>query len=289
MNSRQIECVLEVAKTMNFNRAAENLYISQPTLSHHVKTLEEELRFKIFERAGKSISLTEVGKRFCLGLTEINHDMQRLIEQCQNFGNKYQASIRISVFTRTALLKLPEAIQIFKKKYPSVFIEPVFDATPARLDHFLDHQSDIIFIHDEEAQNIRKVINYPIYDSQIKLVTSKDDPLAKKEVVTAENFKDRTLLVGGGSGPTLRALQKDLMKKYDFDTLNSPNHSTTLTQVAAGVAVCLSPDLYEDYDPTIAWTQFEPHTSIPCYLIIHENANGEVRSFVKILRDLYRK
>lgn len=53
MNSKQIECALELALTLNFGQAAENLYITQPTLSYHIKTLEDEIGFQLFERSGK--------------------------------------------------------------------------------------------------------------------------------------------------------------------------------------------------------------------------------------------
>ena len=87
MNQQEINCTLEAAKTLNFNRAAENLYLSQPTLSYHIKNLETELGFQIFNRNGRSISLTDAGKQFCQGLREIDADLKRLIEQCQNFSN----------------------------------------------------------------------------------------------------------------------------------------------------------------------------------------------------------
>lgn len=61
MNSRQINSALELARTLNFNQAAENLFISQPTLSYHIKTLEEEVGIKLFERSGKGAVLTPGG------------------------------------------------------------------------------------------------------------------------------------------------------------------------------------------------------------------------------------
>lgn len=58
MNSRQIDCVLELAKVLNFNRAAENLFLSQPTLTYHIRSIEEEIGFEIFQRSGRGAVLT---------------------------------------------------------------------------------------------------------------------------------------------------------------------------------------------------------------------------------------
>lgn len=288
MNSRQVECILEVAKTQNFNRAAENLFISQPTLSHHIKVVEEELGFKIFDRSQKSVQLTNVGKTFCQGLETINDDLQTLIEQCQNFGQKYQRTIKISIFNRLALLKLPKAIEIFKSKYPKVFIDPIFDSSTNRFGQFLAGQTDILFIRDEDAKNVKQIKTYPLYDSRIKLVVASDDTLSNKRLVKAQDLANKTLLVGGGSSTSLKKLQKNLVKDYKLATINSHDHNTTLTQVASKTAICLSPDLYEDNNPEIKWLDFEPKINIPCYLATSNNASKEVIDFVKILQNLYQ-
>ena len=58
MNTKQIDYILELAQTQNFNRAAENLYISQSTLTYQIKEVEKELNFLLFERSGKGATLT---------------------------------------------------------------------------------------------------------------------------------------------------------------------------------------------------------------------------------------
>ena len=58
MNSKQIDCILEIAQTKNFNRAAENLFISQPTLTYQIKAAENEIGFPLFERSARGAVLT---------------------------------------------------------------------------------------------------------------------------------------------------------------------------------------------------------------------------------------
>ena len=57
MTTKQIDYILELAQTLNFNRAAENLYISQPTMTYQINSAESEIGFKIFERSGKGAVL----------------------------------------------------------------------------------------------------------------------------------------------------------------------------------------------------------------------------------------
>ena len=64
MNLSHLQYFRELSKTQSYTKAARNLYISQPTLSHSIATLEEELECKLFRKAGRGIVLTDEGKLF---------------------------------------------------------------------------------------------------------------------------------------------------------------------------------------------------------------------------------
>ncbi|MBQ9582461.1 MAG: LysR family transcriptional regulator, partial [Synergistaceae bacterium] len=87
MNTKQIDCVLEIAQTKNFNRAAENLFISQPALTYQIKLVEEEIGFKLFDRSSRGAVLTPAGEQFCTTLRNIRGELKRAIEQGQNFSS----------------------------------------------------------------------------------------------------------------------------------------------------------------------------------------------------------
>ena len=100
MLTKQMDYILELSRTLNFNRAAENLFITQPTLSYQIKTLEEELGFRIFDRRGKTVQLTPAGVQFTETLQNIRNELQRAIEQAQNFSARYSASLSIGMGVR---------------------------------------------------------------------------------------------------------------------------------------------------------------------------------------------
>ena len=64
MTTKQIDYCIELAHTLNFSRAAENAFVSQPTFSYQIRLLEEEVGFKIFDRNGKGAVLTPAGTQF---------------------------------------------------------------------------------------------------------------------------------------------------------------------------------------------------------------------------------
>ena len=88
MTTKQIDYCIELARTLNFSRAADNMFVSQPTFSYQIKLLEEEVGFSIFERSGKGASLTPAGSQFVNYLSGMRADLKRAIDQGQNFSAK---------------------------------------------------------------------------------------------------------------------------------------------------------------------------------------------------------
>ena len=79
MTDIQIRCFLESAKYLNFTKASQVLYISQPALSRHIINLEEELNAKLFERtSNKRVSLTVAGEEFFDLFYRFNNELQEL-------------------------------------------------------------------------------------------------------------------------------------------------------------------------------------------------------------------
>ena len=126
MTTKQIDYCIELAHTLNFSRAAENMFVSQPTFSYQIRLLEEEIGFTIFDRNGKGASLTPAGSQFVTYLTGMRQEMKRAIEQGQNFSAKYKDNITISLMVRQAVYFLPEAMRLFEEREPGVQITPIF-------------------------------------------------------------------------------------------------------------------------------------------------------------------
>ena len=87
MNTKQIDYCIELARTLNFSRAAENFFVSQPTFSYQIRLLEEEVGFAIFERSGRGAALTPAGAQFTAFLTGMRQDLKRAVEQLRLVGD----------------------------------------------------------------------------------------------------------------------------------------------------------------------------------------------------------
>ena len=268
MNTKQMEYILELAKTRNFNRAAENMFISQPTMTYQINTAEQEIGFRLFDRSGKGAAITPAGEQFITSLRDIYTQYKRAVEEGQNFSARYRDNIRISMSVRSALYYLPEIIRLYQKEEPSVSVTPHFDYHDS-LNVFLSGEADILFAVAESVRQVPDVHITPLFDSRIYLVCSQDDPLAGKSLITAEDLKGRTLMIGGGSPSSLRSLQQRLIRDSEISYFNSNDHDTSLTFVASGKAVVLSPGFLNDHHPDFAWIPFDCQETVPCVLCSH--------------------
>lgn len=287
MHTKQIEYILELAETLNFNKAAENLYISQPTMTYQIRSAEEELGFKIFERSGKGATLTPAGAQFIISLRSINNDLKTAIWQGQNFSAKYTENIRIAMPVRSTIHFLPKAIQEMMSVDSTITITPTFDLHNAK-NSFLEHNQDILFSIEVEMQRMPDIKEHHLFDSHIYLVCRNDDPLAKKSLITADDLRAQTLMVGGPSPAPLRQVQQRIINTINCDYFNSSDHDTSLTNVAAGRAVVLSPGFLNDHTGEFTWIPFDCTEVIPCALFTHtSDTRWSIQQFVELIKKSY--
>ena len=287
MTTKQIDYCIELAHTLNFSRAADRMFVSQPTFSYQIRLLEEEVGFAIFERSGKGASLTPAGSQFVSFLAGMREDLKRAIEQGQNFSAKYRDSISISMMVRQALYFLPEAMRLFAQTNPEVQITPIFQYENG-VESFLRNETDILFALKEQTGQIPGLRVHELFESHIYLIAQRDDPLTEKNRILEEDLYGRTLMVGGGSPPALRAVQHRLISSGRVDYFNSADHDTTLTNVAAGKGICLAPGFLNDHSGQFAWIPFDCKERFSCVLCTHREDNRpSVKSFLAVLKQLY--
>ncbi len=120
---RNKEYVLAIVREGSFSKAAEKLYISQPSLSATVKRIEETLTTPIFDRTTTPITLTEAGREYVKHASEIER-MERDLEQyISDRVNLSAGEIKIGASSLFSSFMLPHMIADFNKKYPRVRIK----------------------------------------------------------------------------------------------------------------------------------------------------------------------
>ena len=120
MEFRELKSFLYIVQYENFSKAAEALYISQPTISLHIKNLESELHFELFKRSTKKIILTDKGKALYEYAKKLFSIEKSFLD---NLNHKFNNQIKVGASSIPAGYLLPELIEKFKERYNNVDFE----------------------------------------------------------------------------------------------------------------------------------------------------------------------
>lgn len=165
MNSTQIKCFLSLAKTLNFTKSAQNMYLSQSTVSKNIKNLEKEIQVKLFERDYHKIYLTEKGKIFYNQMLLAASEIEDTIQSMHQSKNIVRPKIKMGY------TDLP-----FEKKWLPVALRLVNSQTNLDLIPF--------FVDPGQERNINKLIS----DGTIDLMLMQKDIINKKEETSYEEI-----------------------------------------------------------------------------------------------------
>lgn len=191
MDLQGLNIFIQVAELNNFTKAGEKLGYSQPTVSFQIKQLEKELGVKLFDRIGHTVSLTDEG-RVALAYAQRICNMSN--EMVTGAGKQYEVEgvVRLGMADSLCTPIIAKRFEEFRKQYPKVAIHIKTGGTKELFD-LLDHNEvDIVCTLDSPIYNT----NYKTVGDEtvgVSLVVSKDNPLAKKEIITIEEFMEQPL------------------------------------------------------------------------------------------------
>ena len=122
MDLREQEYVTVLAKHGNITKAAEELYVSQPTLSIFLKRLEERMGIKLFQYIGKKMVLTQAGELYVKRAKELLIIQNQFLGELSDLVAGYTGRIRIGTHIRRTSFFIPELLVKFEKSYPNIEI-----------------------------------------------------------------------------------------------------------------------------------------------------------------------
>lgn len=191
MNSQQLECFIYVAERLNFTKAAEALYLSVPTVTHHIKSLEEEVGTQLFYRNSRVVKLTEQGEKFYYNAKDILLRMQDAKNQFQKYAEQETVMLRIGCMTEKEFKILESVLRQMKEKYsyirPKVIVRDFFD-----LKNLYENQQLelVIATYGLSKQGYyKKLAMYQSY-----AVMPPDHPLAKEQNISFGQISEENLI-----------------------------------------------------------------------------------------------
>lgn len=288
MNTVQLECFLAVAEHLNFARAAEALHITQPAVTHQIRSLESELGTALFHRTTRSVELTEQGYLFIGDARSILG-----IAQAAKLRFKHRAEQQVLPFilgcrTAAEMRFLPGVLQQLVKAYPN--LHPVLknDPIPVMRSHLEGGSIDVVLGWQEKHASCRYT---ELARAPAALVVAPEHPLAEREHAAFADIQDGcVILFDPRRNPqALCALQHQAAGSRPASQVYfCEDNECAMTLVKAGVGCTLLPDLPQLRDPALRYIPFE-RTDPVSYGMYYKSLNQHpaLKDFIGLVRRLF--
>lgn len=153
MNSQELKCFVVAADRLNFTRAAKELYVTPPTVTHHIQHLEEELGVKLFIRDSKSVQLTTTGEIFYHDAHDILLRMEETVKRLKAIKTSEQSILKMGCTMQKDTEMLTQALSKFRIEKPHVSPRIYLDDYYQLVNRLLENQLDLIIGTKEMIQD----------------------------------------------------------------------------------------------------------------------------------------
>ena len=196
MTSDQVKYFLEIAKCLNYSMAAEELCISQSSLSKHIQNLEMELGARLFTRTTRKTTLTQAGIDFMEHAQIMLADYQNMLADMRKHIPQSRKSVALSSIPIMSIYKITEMIAAFNEIYPDITIEIIEEDTIYVIQHLREQKADIALAVTNvlTGSDIRR---YPIVDDDMVLIVHKNHRFADRDCIDLKEASDENFIFLG--------------------------------------------------------------------------------------------
>lgn len=251
---QQLRILKAIATEKNFTRAASVLYISQPSLSKQIKSLEENLDTILINRERNNISLTESGKIF------LQYSERILIlceESCRaliDLKNGDRGNLTVGASQTIGTYLMPRILAVFAQNYPQIDLKVQVDSTRAIATSIIKREIDVAIVGGEISEELKKKLTIqPFVSDELCLIIANSHPFAMKKVIPKEDLYYLDF-IGLHSNSTIKKFIDNILLQNQIQTnelrtilqLNSIEGIKTAVSLGLGAAFVSSSSIEKE-------------------------------------------
>ena len=234
---RQLEVFTAIARLGSFTRAAEELFLTQPTVSMQIKKLTDAVGLPLFEQIGKKIYLTDAGR-------ELNETCRHIFEHLSHFemaiadmNGLKKGTLKLACVT-TAKYFTPRLFGAFCQQHPGVDVSLKVSNRERVLERLADNQDDL-YILGQPPEDIDAVVE-PFLDNPLVVLAPSSHPLVGKKNIPLERLAEEPFLVRESGSGTRAALERLFAEKGFTPKVRMELGSNEVIKQAIAVGLGLS-------------------------------------------------
>ncbi|API92031.1 LysR family transcriptional regulator [Virgibacillus pantothenticus] len=279
MNEDQLKTFLTVAKYKSYSKAAVVLNITQPTVTSRIKSLEEILQCKLFERVGHEIRLTKESNI----LTEYAKNILIYIKHSKEIVNIVKEPI-IKVgfspgYSHSFIVELLKTIQ----SIGGIDIQVIEGYDSVNLnERVLSGELDLIFSRSVLSNN-QDIISEYLFDNNLVIVLPKNHPLCKKNSLQLEDLKGQAIISFRRNSSLWKLIDQQLIGVENLTRIDVDNNEILVQAAASNIGIGITPDLGIDrkYHTGVRTRKIKEIDKIPNKVYVQYRKSSQVKTVAK--------
>ena len=241
MTLLELKIFSDIASEKSFAKAADLNFVTQPSISSHIKHLEEEFGVRLFERVPRNVRLTREGALLLPYVRDILLKADNLKILARKSKKLPQGNIRSATIHSIGIYELSPILKKFMAAYPQINLHLQYRRADAIYELVLKNEVDFGIVAYPEDHHGIKVI--PFTSDNLVLITPADHPLGKKQRVPLKKIQGENFIAFDDGIPTRKAIDKILAaKRVDVSIrMTNDNVDTLKSAVEVGLGISIVP------------------------------------------------
>jgi DNA-binding transcriptional LysR family regulator len=241
---QQLRILKAIATEKNFTKAAEILYVSQPSLSKQIKTLEKNLDILLINRQSNRISLTENGKVFLQYSERILALCEESCRALIDLKNGDRGNLTVGASQTIGTYLMPRVLALFAQNHPQIDLKVQVNSTRIIAKNVINREIDIAVVGGEIPDELKKNLSLEHFvEDELSLIISKSHPFAKKKKINKNDLYHLNFITLN-SNSTIRKFIDNILIQNQIETkqfkiimqLNSIEGIKTAVSLGLGAA-----------------------------------------------------
>jgi len=240
MDVDKLETFVHAAETLSFSIAAKQLNLTQPTVSYHIKSLEEEMGLEFFERRGSRLHLTEAGRLLLPWARKLLNQSIEMQEMMSSLQDGVVGQLRVACSTTAGKYVLPQLAARFCHRYPGIQVSISRCNPESVIPQLLENDANLGVISHELLDENFELQEF--FEDQITLIAPANHPWAVRRAIEPDELINEPFIMREAASGTRRVMLSELAKHdISIDDLNIfmelGNAEAIVRTVSAGFAV----------------------------------------------------
>ncbi|MGV3660034.1 MAG: LysR family transcriptional regulator [Prosthecobacter sp.] len=189
---RHLHALIALSETGNLSKAGRRLHLSQPALSHQIKSIESHLGVALFERKSSPLRLSPSGERL-LGTA---YEVVKTLDQCERdvarIAEGKAGHLRIAVECHSCFDWLMPAMDRFREGWPEVEMDLVSGFQPDPTGLLVEDKADLVIV--SKAPPRKDIVHHPLFRYEVLALLARKHPLTRKAYLNGQDFAKETLI-----------------------------------------------------------------------------------------------